>query len=121
MLIQMLKSKIHRATITGKNLHYSGSLRVDPLLLEKAGLREHEVVLVVNVNNGSRHETYLQVGERGSGEVSLQGAAARLGEVGDLVIVMGFAWCTPEEADRIDARIVLVNERNEFTGYLNKT
>jgi len=118
MLIQMLKSKIHRVRVTDKNIHYSGSIRVDPLLLEKAGLREYETVLVVNVNNGTRHETYIQAGTPGSGEIVMNGAAARLGEVGDIVILMGFAYVTPEEADRLEPKIVLVNEKNEFTGYL---
>ena len=118
MLIKVLKSKIHRATVTDKNTLYGGSIRIDPLLLEKAGLRAWENVLVANVNNGTRHETYLQVGTPGSGEVVLNGAAARLGEIGDLVIVMGFGYVTPEEADRLAPKVVLVNGKNEFTGYL---
>ena len=119
MLLKVLKSKVHRATVTDKNVHYSGSIGVDADLLDKAGLRPHESVLVANVNNGTRHETYMQACERGSGRIVLNGAAARLGEVGDLVIIMAFAYVTPEEADALKPGIALVNERNEFTGYLN--
>lgn len=118
MLIKVLKSKIHRATVTDKSIHYAGSIRVDAELLDTAGLRAWENVLVVNVNNGTRHETYVQVGERGSGEICLNGAAARLGEVGDIVIIMAFAWATPEEADGLLPQVALVNERNEFIRYL---
>ena len=118
MLIKMLRSKIHRVTVTDKNVNYSGSIRVDADLLEKAGLRAWENVLVANVANGTRHETYIQVGRRGSGEIVLNGAAARLGEVGDLVIIMGFATVTPEEADALQPQVVLVDEANRFTGYL---
>ena len=118
MFIKVLKSKIHRVTVTDKNTHYSGSIRVDPLLLEKAGLRVWENVLVANVNNGTRHETYIQAGTPGSGEIVMNGAAARLGEIGDLVIIMGFAYVTPEEADTLTPKVVLVNGKNEFTGYL---
>jgi len=119
MLLKILKSKIHRAAVTDKNVHDSGSIGIDADLLDKAGLRLHESVLVANVNNGTRHETYVQVLQRGSGRIVLNGAAARLGEVGDLVIVMSFAYATPEEADALKPRIALVNQRNEFTGYLD--
>lgn len=118
MLIKMLRSKIHRATVTDKNIHYSGSIRIDADLLERAGLRPYESVLVANVQNGTRHETYVQVGERGSGQIVLNGAAARLGEVGDLVIIMGFGYATPDEADALKPRVVLVDQKNVFTGYL---
>lgn len=118
MLIKMLKSKIHRVTVTDKHLNYSGSIGIDADLLERCDLRKGECVLVVNVNNGSRHETYVQLAERGSGQIILNGAAARLGEIGDLVIIMGFGLCTPEEADGLEAKICLVDEKNAFTGYL---
>lgn len=121
MLIKMLRGKIHRARITDKNIGYNGSIRVDPLLLEKSGLKVGEAVQVCNVNNGTRHETYIQRGTPGQGEIVLNGAAARLGEAGDLVIIMGFAYCTPEEADAVDAKIVLVDDENKFRGYLTKS
>jgi aspartate 1-decarboxylase len=120
MLLKMLKSKIHRATVTDKNLNYSGGIRVDPDLLDKVGLLPYECALVVNVNNGTRHETYIQVGARGSGEVCLNGAASRLGEVGDIVIIMSFASATPEEARTMEPKIALVDADNRFTGYLGK-
>ena len=119
MLLKILKSKIHRAAVTDKNVHYSGSIGIDADLLDRVGLRPHESVLVANVNNGARHETYVQVCERGSGRIVLNGAAGRLGEVGDLVIIMAFAYVTPEEADALKPKVALVNERNEFTGYLD--
>jgi aspartate 1-decarboxylase len=118
MFLKMLRSKIHRATLTDKNVAYSGSITIDQDLLDKVGLRPYEYVLVANVNNGTRHETYLLAGERGSGQVILNGAAARLGEIGDVVIIMGFAYVTAEEADRLKPRIALVDDKNKFTGYL---
>jgi aspartate 1-decarboxylase len=118
MLIKMLRGKIHRATVTDKHVGYNGSITVDPLLLEKAGLKVGEAVLVSDINNGTRHETYIQRGEPGKGQIVLNGAAARLGEVGDLVIIMGFAYCTPEEADTLESKVVLVDELNRFKSYL---
>lgn len=118
MMIKVLKNKIHRATVTDKNIDYSGSIRIDPELLEKAGLRAWEHVLVANLANGTRHETYVQPGTPGGGEVVLNGAAARLGEVGDLVIIMGFAYVAPDEADDLKPKVVLVDNKNRFTGYM---
>ncbi len=120
MFIKMLRGKIHRATVTDKHVGYNGSITVDPLLLEKSGLKVGEAVQVCNINNGTRHETYTQRGEPGQGQIVLNGAAARLGEVGDLVIIMGFAYCTGEEAEAIEPKIVLVDERNQFTKYLTR-
>jgi aspartate 1-decarboxylase len=120
MFLKLLKSKIHRATLTDKNVNYAGSIRLDADLIDRAGLHPWEAVLVADVNNGSRHETYVIPGERGSGEVVLNGAAARLGEVGDILIIMGFAWVTPEEAATLKPKIALVDDKNRFTGYLEK-
>jgi aspartate 1-decarboxylase len=120
MFLKLLKSKIHRATVTDKNVNYAGSIRLDPDLIDRAGLRPWECVLVANVNNGSRHETYVIPGQRDSGEVVLNGAAARLGEVGDLLIIMAFAWVTPEEAAALQPQVALVDQHNRFTGYLEK-
>ena len=109
----MLRSKIHRATVTAKSLDYVGSITIDEDLLDRADMREFEKVLVVNLSNGSRAETYAIAGKRGSGDVCLNGAAARLGEVGDRVIVMAFAFV--EEAElgkRWKPRIVKVDEKN---------
>lgn len=87
----MLKSKIHRATVTDADLHYVGSITIDPDLLEAADIHEYEQVAVVNIDNGQRFETYTIAGTRGSGEVKVNGAAARLVHRGDLVIVISYA------------------------------
>jgi aspartate 1-decarboxylase len=110
--LELLKSKIHRARITGKNLHYEGSLTLDPELMEAAGLMSYEKVQVVNVNNGSRLETYVIPGQRGSGEVVLNGAAARWGETGDLVIILAYAQVEEHELSQFQPKIVLVDEQN---------
>jgi len=114
MFIKMLKSKIHRATITETHLEYEGSITIDEDLLEAAGLVEGEAVLVANVNNGTRHETYILKGKRGSGIVCLNGAAARLGQPGDLVIILGFAYLAPEERTGHKPRKVVVNKQNHI-------
>ncbi len=100
MLIQRFKSKIHRATVTEANLNYEGSITIDQALLEAAGILEGERVQVVNNNNGERLETYVIVGERNSGVICLNGAAARKVQIGDILIVIAYAWMTEEEAQR---------------------
>jgi len=114
MLIKLLKSKIHRARVTEANLDYEGSITIDEALLDAAGLVAGEAVLVSNLNSGSRQETYVMVGERRSGIVCLNGASARLAQVGDLVIIMAFALLTPEEARTHVPRKVVVNDRNRI-------
>ena len=108
----MCKSKIHRAVITAADLHYEGSLTVDVALMDAADMREFEKVQVVNVNNGSRLETYLIAGERGSGAIQLNGAAARLGMPGDHVILITYADYDDAELDGFTPRVVFVDERN---------
>jgi aspartate 1-decarboxylase len=98
MLVTLLRSKLHRLTVTQANLNYIGSITLDPDLLEAAGLFEGEKVQIVNINNGERFETYTIVGERGSGQVGLNGPAARRVQVGDIIIVIAYAHMTPEEA-----------------------
>jgi aspartate 1-decarboxylase len=115
MMIHMLKSKVHRATITEANLNYTGSLTLDPLLIEAAGMLVHEKVQVVNINNGARFETYLIPGERGSGVACLNGAAARLGHPGDLVIIITYAMMDAEEAKKHAPVVVHVDEKNHVT------
>jgi aspartate 1-decarboxylase len=110
MLLELLKSKIHRATVTDASLHYEGSLSLDPKLIKAARLLEYEKVLVVNIDCGSRLETYVITGKKG--EVCLNGAAARLGQVGDRVIIMSFAQMDEKEAAEFTPAIVLVDERN---------
>ncbi|MCS6983838.1 MAG: aspartate 1-decarboxylase [Leptospiraceae bacterium] len=107
-----MQAKIHRATVTDANLYYEGSLTIDEELLEASGLMEHQKVQVVNINNGQRLETYLIKGNRGSGTVCLNGAAARLGHYGDKIIIIAYAHMDPEEARRYKPKIVLVDDNN---------
>lgn len=104
----MLKSKIHRATVTDSDLHYVGSITVDPDLLEAADILVHEQVAVVNVDNGQRFETYTIVGERGSGEVKVNGAAARLVHRGDTIIIISYAQYSREELETYEPVVVHV-------------
>jgi aspartate 1-decarboxylase len=110
----MLKSKIHRATVTASDLHYVGSITVDPDLLEAADILEHEQVAVVDVNNGARFETYTIAGERGSGEIKVNGAAARLVHHGDTIIVISYAQYTREEMEHYEPRVVHVDACNRI-------
>lgn len=98
MLVTLMRSKLHRLTVTQANLNYIGSITLDPDLLDAAGLFEGEKVQIVNINNGERFETYTIVGERGSGQVGLNGPAARRVQVGDIIIVIAYGHMTPEEA-----------------------
>jgi len=110
----MLKSKIHRATVTGCDLHYVGSITVDRLLLEAADIRAHEQVAVLDIDNGARFETYALPGEAGGGEIKLNGAAARLVEHGDTIIVISYAAYDREEAERHVPIVVHVNSDNQI-------
>jgi len=110
----MLKSKIHRATVTDCDLHYVGSITVDPELLEAADIREHEQVHVVDIDNGARFETYTIAGERGSGDLKVNGAAARLVHHGDTVILISYATYTESELDAYGPRVVHVTRENEI-------
>ncbi|HCT70786.1 Aspartate 1-decarboxylase [bioreactor metagenome] len=114
MTIEILKSKIHRATITEANLHYIGSIGIDENLMEAANLVEFEKVQVLNINNGERLETYVIKGERGSGMISLNGAAARKAVAGDLIIIAAFAQMTPEEARLFKPAIVFPDSKNRL-------
>jgi aspartate 1-decarboxylase len=110
----MLKSKIHRATVTDCDLHYVGSITVDPDLLEAADIRDHEQVHVVDIDNGARFETYTIPGTRGSGEIVINGAAARLVHKGDTVIVISYASYDESELDRYEPRVVHVDRSNRI-------
>ena len=112
MEISMLKSKIHRAVITQAELNYVGSVTIDEDLMDAAGLFEYEHVHIVNVNSGSRIETYVIAGERGSGVICLNGAAARAGQKGDPVIIMSYAAMTPEEIKTLRPKVVFVDDKN---------
>ena len=110
----MLKSKIHRATVTDSDLHYVGSITIDPELLEAADMLEFEQVAVVDVNNGARFETYTIAGERGSDEVKVNGAAARLVHRGDTIIVISYATYDPDELKSYEPRVVHVDADNQI-------
>ena len=115
MTISVLKSKIHRAVITQAELNYIGSITIDEELMEASGLFEYEHVHIVNVNSGSRIETYVIAGERGSGVICLNGAAARCGQKGDTVIIMSYADMTPEEFKENPPRVVFVDSENRIS------
>ncbi len=114
MFRHMLKSKIHRATVTGADLNYEGSLTLDKDFMELADLRPFEQVKVYNISNGERFDTYVIEGRRGSKEVCLNGAAARKGSVGDLIIVASYALYAPGELDENHSVILIMGEGNEI-------
>lgn len=114
MLRTICKSKIHGATVTEANLHYTGSLTLDPLLMRAANLLPHEQVQVVNLNNGVRFETYCIEGPTGSGTVCLNGAAARLAVVGDPLIIISYAQVTEQELERFSPRFVFLDGANRI-------
>ena len=113
MLLNVMKSKIHCATVTEANLAYRGSITIDEALMEAAHILPHERVQVVNNNNGARLETYVIKGARGSGVVCLNGAAARCVQPGDIVIIMSYAMMTEEEARTHTPIVVMLDERNQ--------
>ena len=115
MKLTMLKGKIHRATVRQAELDYAGSITVDPELLEAAGILEYEKVAIVDINNGSRFETYTIAGEPGSGMICLNGAAARCVSQGDKIIIMCYAEMTPEEAKEHKPKVVFVDDNNKIT------
>lgn len=114
MLVNMLKGKIHRATVVQAELNYVGSITVDPVLMEAAGILEYEYVQIVDVENGNRFETYTIAGEPDSGMICLNGAAARQVSVGDHIIIMCYAQMSPEEAKEHKPSVVFVNDKNEI-------
>lgn len=109
----MVQGKIHRATVTDADLHYVGSITIDPLLLRKANILPYERVQVVNVDNGERFETYVIEGTEGKGEIVVNGAAARLVHKGDIVIIMNYVMLEDSEAQQHEPRVVLVDEHNK--------
>jgi aspartate 1-decarboxylase len=116
MLVNICKSKIHRATVTETELSYIGSITIDENLLDASGMLPYERVQVLNHNNGERLETYIIVGERGSGIICLNGPAARRGVIGDMVTVIAYAWLEEDEARGWKPTVVLVDDRNQPTG-----
>lgn len=122
MLLTMFKSKIHRAVVTEANLNYVGSITIDEDLLDASNILPGEKVQIVNNNNGARLETYTIAGERGSGMVCLNGAAARLVQPGDVVIIMAYCMIDAEEAKTFKPTVVILDEKNRIvdTGYQEK-
>ena len=110
MLIELLKSKIHRATVTDANLNYEGSITIDMNLIDAAKLVLNEKVAIVNNNNGERFETYVIPGESGTGIVCLNGAAARKVQKGDIIIIMSYALMTPEEASTFEPTVINITD-----------
>lgn len=121
MYLKMLKGKIHRATVTSVDPDYEGSITIDERIARAAGLAEFECVLVADCNNGTRHETYVIYGPVGSGVVSVNGAAARLVQTGDKVIIMSFGYLEPEEAGEHTVRIALMGEGNAIAREIEHT
>ena len=119
MLVTMLKGKIHRATVTEAKLNYVGSITIDEDLLDAAGILEYEYVQIADVDNGARFETYTIAGERGSGMICLNGAAARQVQLGDKVIIMAYAQMTPEEAKENKPNVVFVDDENKISRVTN--
>ena len=118
MLVKALKAKIHRATVTEAHIDYPGSIGIDTDLLEAAGIKPYESVLVVDTNNGSRLETYVVPEEAGSGKIVILGAAARLIDPKDIVIIMNFAWFSPEELAVFKPNVVVPDENNRIAKVL---
>lgn len=116
MMINMFKGKLHRATVTQADLNYVGSITIDKDLIEAAGILPGERVQIVNNNNGARLETYVIEGERGSGTICLNGAAARLVQPGDKVIIISYCWIKQEEALSFRPKVVFLDENNRIKG-----
>ena len=114
MNVEVLKSKIHRATITQADLHYIGSISIDEDLMEAADLLEFEKVQVLNINNGERLDTYVIKGERGTGQISLNGAAARKAVAGDLIIIASYANMDYNEAKSFEPKVIFPDEKNKI-------
>jgi aspartate 1-decarboxylase len=121
MLIQRFRGKIHRVKVTEAQLNYVGSITIDEDLMDAAGFYEGERVQIVNNNNGERFETYTIKGERGSGTICLNGAAARRAQIGDIVIIIAYGWMTPEEAKKCKPKIVFPDENNRIPAKKKKS
>lgn len=114
MLVEMMKGKIHRAVVKEANLNYMGSITIDAALMEAAGILPNQKVQVVNNNNGQRFETYVIPGEKKSGVICLNGAAARLAQPGDVVIIIAYCWMDENEAARHTPKVVFVDSDNRI-------
>lgn len=114
MFLRLLKSKLHMAAVTQTELHYHGSVTVDRDLMDAVGLLPYEQVLIANCESGHRGETYVIEGERGSGVVQMNGALARTAQVGDRIIILSFAYATPDELPRHRPKVAILNENNRI-------
>lgn len=114
MFVKLMKSKLHRATVTETKLHYPGSIAIDSVLMKAAGILPYESVLVADLNNGNRLETYVVPEEADSGRIIILGAAAQLIKPKNLVIIIGFGFFTPEEAKELKPKIVVLDENNKI-------
>ena len=119
MKLNMLKSKIHRATVVQSELDYVGSITIDEALMEAAGIYEYEKVQIADIDNGNRFETYVIAGEKDSGMICLNGAAAHMVNLGDKVIIMSYAQMTPEEVRENKPKVVFVDDDNKITRVTN--
>ena len=115
MFVKILKSKLHRARVTETKLHYPGSIAIDSVLMDTVGILPYESVLIADLNNGSRLETYVVPAQAGSGKVAILGAAAQLIEPEDVVIIMSFGLMTPEEAEQFKPKVAVLDENNKIT------
>lgn len=120
MLIEFLFSKIHRATVTDANLNYVGSITIDETLLKAANLKEWQKVEILNINNGERFQTYIIKGKAGSGQVCINGAAARKAQIGDKIIVVSYALLDENEQIGFEPTVVMVDENNRIVERENK-
>jgi aspartate 1-decarboxylase len=114
MLIKLMKSKLHRAAVTETKLHYPGSIEIDSALMDSAGILPYESVLIADLNNGNRLETYVVPAEANSGKIIILGAAAQLIKPKDLVIIIGFGFFTPEEAKEHKPKVIVLDENNKI-------
>jgi len=114
MFVKILKSKIHRATVTEAKLHYPGSIAIDSALMAAAGILPYEAVLIADLNNGNRVETYAVPAEADSGKIVILGAAAKLINPKDLIIILSFCYCTTEEATKCKPKVIVLDENNRI-------
>lgn len=117
MFVKMLKSKLHRATVTDAKLDYPGSIAIDSALMESAGILAYESVLIADLNNGNRFETYVVPAESNSGQIVVLGAAANLVKPRDCVIILGFAYCTPEETRKLKPKVIILDKNNRIVDH----
>jgi len=114
MLVKLLKSKLHRATVTETKLHYAGSIAIDSKLMDAVGILPYESVLIADLNNGNRLETYAVPAEADSGQIIVLGAAAHLIKPSDLIIILGFGYYTPEEAIKLKPKVIILDKYNRI-------